>query len=59
VRLIKLAKRACSERQLEALVLREQGFDERAIGRRLGISHAAAHDRLSSGMRKVKRALRA
>jgi DNA-directed RNA polymerase specialized sigma24 family protein len=53
-----LAKRVCTARQYEALVLCEQeGLGPGAIARRLGISDAAARHRLMSASRNVARAL--
>lgn len=55
---IKLAKRVCTPRQLEALVLREQGVSQHTIAGRLGITDEAVRHRLMSGSRNVARALR-
>jgi DNA-binding CsgD family transcriptional regulator len=57
--ILRVAARACTDRQLRALVLLEQGLRYRRVAESMGITSATAYEHVEAGMRTVYRNLHA
>jgi len=55
-RLVEVAERVCTDRQLEALRLASHGYGYRRSGKILGISASAVSDRLQNAYLNIQRA---